>query len=93
MKSSVFKHSIVIGGRKTSVSLEDPFWDGLKNIAHAQRMTLSELIAKIDHTRTQSNLSSTIRQFVLEHFQNEKKRVDKTDTRASRLMVIQPVVE
>ena len=81
MKSSVIKRSIVIGGRKTSVSLEDPFWDGLKNIAHAQRVTLSELVAQIDDARKQSNLSSAIRLFVLEHFQNENKRVDETDTR------------
>ena len=81
MKSSVIKRSIIIGGRKTSVSLEDPFWDGLKNIAHAQRVTLSELVAQIDDARKQSNLSSAIRLFVLEHFQNENKRVDETDTR------------
>jgi predicted DNA-binding ribbon-helix-helix protein len=80
MKSSVVKRSIVIGGHKTSVSLEDPFWDELKNIAHARRVTLSELVANIDGGRKQSNLSSAIRQFVLEHFQNGKKRVDETDT-------------
>jgi predicted DNA-binding ribbon-helix-helix protein len=83
MKSSVIKRSIVIGGHKTSVSLEDPFWGDLKNIAHAQRVTLSELVAQIDGARKQSNLSSAIRLFVLEHFQNENKRVDVTDRRAS----------
>jgi predicted DNA-binding ribbon-helix-helix protein len=80
MKSSVVKRSIVIGGHKTSVSLEDPFWDELKKIAHARRVTLSELVANIDGGRKQGNLSSAIRQFVLEHFQNEKKRVDQMDT-------------
>lgn len=85
MKSSVVKRSIVIDGHKTSVSLEDAFWDGLKNIAHAQRVTLSELVAKIDGTRTESNLSSAIRQFVLEHFQNKKKRVDEADARRAAL--------
>jgi len=74
MKSSVIKRSIVIDGRKTSVSLEDAFWTELKNIAQVQRMTLSELVTKIDVTRKQSNLSSAIRQFVLEHFQNENAR-------------------
>jgi len=80
MKSSVVKRSIVIGGHKTSVSLEDPFWDELKKIAHARSVTLSELVANIDGGRKQSNLSSAIRQFVLEHFQNAKKRVDEMDT-------------
>lgn len=79
MKSSVIKRSIVIDGHKTSVSLEDAFWNDLKNIAHAERVTLSELVAKIDGTRKQSNLSSAIRLFVLGHFQNENKRADVTD--------------
>src|SRR5262249_52768791 len=81
MKSSVVKRSIVIGGHKTSVSLEDPFWNDLKDIAHAQCVTLSDLVATIDSARKQSNLSSAIRLFVLEHFQNENKRVEVTDAR------------
>lgn len=85
MKSSVVKRSIVIDGHKTSVSLEDAFWDELNNIAHARRVTLSELVAAIDGTRTESNLSSAIRQFVLEHFQNEKKRADERDARHAAL--------
>jgi predicted DNA-binding ribbon-helix-helix protein len=66
MKSSVVKRSIVIDGHKTSVSLEDAFWSDLKEIALAQRATLSELVAKIDEKRQQNNLSSAIRLFVLE---------------------------
>jgi predicted DNA-binding ribbon-helix-helix protein len=81
MNSSIIKRSIVIGGHKTSVSLEDPFWNDLKRIAHAKRVTLSELVSQIDGARKQSNLSSAIRLFVLEHFQNENKRVDVTDAR------------
>jgi predicted DNA-binding ribbon-helix-helix protein len=49
-----------------SVSLEDAFWRGLKEIAHAQCVTLSKLVAEIDETRQQSNLSSAIRVFVLD---------------------------
>ena len=70
MKSSIVKRSIVIDGHKTSVSLEDPFWTDLKNIAHIQQATLSGLISKIDGAREQSNLSSAIRLFVLQHFRN-----------------------
>ena len=78
MKSSVvkrFKRSIVIDGHKTSITLEDPFWSELKKIAHAQQVTLSELVIKIDGTREQNNLSSAIRLFVLHHFRNEDKRM------------------
>ncbi len=76
MKSSVVKRSIVINGHKTSVSLEDAFWTDLKKIAHAQQVTLSELVTKIDGTREQNNLSSAIRLFVLHHFRSEDKRMD-----------------
>jgi predicted DNA-binding ribbon-helix-helix protein len=68
MKSSVVKHSIVIDGHKTSVSLENAFWSELKEIAHANHATLSALVAKIDATRQHGNLSSAIRLFVLEYF-------------------------
>ena len=43
MKSTVVKRSIMLAGHKTSVSLEDPFWEGLKEIAKDQRKTLSDL--------------------------------------------------
>ena len=58
MKSPVVKRSIVIAGHKTSVSLEDAFWQGLKHIATGRNMTLSDLVAAIDSDRRQGNLSS-----------------------------------
>ena len=70
MKSPIVKRSIVIGGHKTSVSLEDAFWRGLKDIARAQRVTLSKMVSDIDKSRNQSNLSSAIRLFVLDHLRN-----------------------
>lgn len=68
MKSPVVKRSIVIAGHKTSVSLEDAFWEALKEIAGGRRMTLSDLVATIDSARTQGNLSSAIRLFVLDYY-------------------------
>jgi predicted DNA-binding ribbon-helix-helix protein len=68
MKSPVVKRSIVIAGHKTSVSLEDAFWDALKEIANTRNATLSELVAGIDAARNQGNLSSAIRLFVLNHY-------------------------
>lgn len=70
MKSPIVKRSIVIGGHKTSVSLEDAFWRGLKEIARAQRVTLSTMVGEIDKARHQSNLSSAIRLFVLDRLCN-----------------------
>jgi predicted DNA-binding ribbon-helix-helix protein len=71
MKSPVVKRSIVIAGHKTSVSLEDAFWKGLKEIAGTRDMTLSELVALIDSERRHGNLSSAIRLFVLDHYRNQ----------------------
>jgi predicted DNA-binding ribbon-helix-helix protein len=69
MKSPVVKRSIVIAGHKTSVSLEDAFWQALKDIAIARHLTLSDQVALIDAERRHGNLSSAIRLFVLEHYQ------------------------
>ena len=68
MKSPVVKRSIVIAGHKTSVSLEDAFWKGLKEIANGQDLTLSDLVASIDTDRRHGNLSSAIRLYVLDHY-------------------------
>jgi predicted DNA-binding ribbon-helix-helix protein len=66
MKSAITKRSVVIGGHKTSVSLEDPFWSAVREIADAQRMTVASLLRQIDLDRRNSNLSSAIRVYVLE---------------------------
>jgi predicted DNA-binding ribbon-helix-helix protein len=71
MKSPVVKRSIVIAGHKTSVSLEDAFWKGLKEIAGGRDATLSELVASIDADRQQGNLSSALRLFVLDFYRNQ----------------------
>jgi predicted DNA-binding ribbon-helix-helix protein len=71
MKSPVVKRSIVIAGHKTSVSLEDDFWDALKEIAERRKATLSDVVASIDASRTQGNLSSAIRLFVLDYFRSK----------------------
>jgi predicted DNA-binding ribbon-helix-helix protein len=71
MKSPVVKRSIVIAGHKTSVSLEDAFWSGLKDIAGLRNTTLSDLVGSIDADRRQGNLSSAIRLFVLDHYRSQ----------------------
>jgi predicted DNA-binding ribbon-helix-helix protein len=71
MKSSIIKRSVVIAGHKTSVSLEDAFWKGLKEIAGGRDMTLSDLVDTIDCKRQHGNLSSAIRLFVLDFFMDQ----------------------
>ena len=71
MKSPVVKRSVIIAGHKTSVSLEEAFWSGLKEIAHNRHMTLSNIVCDIDTRRRQGNLSSAIRLFVLDGVRNQ----------------------
>jgi predicted DNA-binding ribbon-helix-helix protein len=63
------KRSLTIAGHRTSVSLEEPFWDGLKEIAASQGLTVAALIATIDSGRETVNLSSALRLHVLAHYQ------------------------
>lgn len=87
MKSPVVKRSIVIAGHKTSVSLEDAFWKGLKDIAIVRQITLSDLVASIDTDRQHGNLSSAIRLFVLDHFQARRDgRADNAHSESGRII-------
>ena len=61
------KHSININGRRTSISLEDEFWDALNEIAYSQRVSKTRLIDDIAK-HGDANLASAIRVFVLRHF-------------------------
>ena len=74
MQSTIIKRSVKLDRHKTSVSLEDEFWEGLKEIAPARRMSLRGLIVSIDRTRNQDNLSSALRLFVLEFYQDQAER-------------------
>ena len=65
--SSIEKHSVVLDGHKTSVSLERAFWQALGEIAADRRVSLNTLIADIDRSRV-GNLSSALRLFVLAHY-------------------------
>jgi predicted DNA-binding ribbon-helix-helix protein len=68
MKSPIVKRSIVVAGHKTSVSLEDTFWEALKEIARKRRTTVSRLVSSINVRREHGNLSSSIRLFVFDHY-------------------------
>jgi predicted DNA-binding ribbon-helix-helix protein len=71
MKSLVVKRSVRLRGRKTSVSLEDEFWNALKKIASDRYATLSELVGDLDAQRQRGNLSSALRLFVLEYYRGK----------------------
>jgi predicted DNA-binding ribbon-helix-helix protein len=70
-KSMVGRHSVSIAGRHTSVSLENAFWQSLKEIASEHDMTASELVADIKSERRHANLSSALRLFVLDFYRKQ----------------------
>ncbi len=63
------KRSVMIAGKKTSVGLEEPFWDGLKVMAKARGITVGALVAEIGADGHTQNLCSAIRMHVLAHYQ------------------------
>lgn len=67
------KHSVVIAGHKTSVSLEDVFWEILRDIARMRGVSLNRLVADIDRSRD-GNLSSAIRVYVVDWLRDRAKR-------------------
>jgi predicted DNA-binding ribbon-helix-helix protein len=65
LKAGVIKRSIMIAGHRTSVSLEQAFWDQLKDLAKREAISLAQLIVSIDQERGRQNLSSAIRVHIL----------------------------
>lgn len=65
MGFAVVKRSVSIAGHRTSISLEEPFWEGLREIARREKLSVQSLIGRIDAERGEQNLSSAIRVFVL----------------------------
>jgi predicted DNA-binding ribbon-helix-helix protein len=65
------KHSITVAGHRTSITLEQAFWDSLKEIAEEKGVSINGLIAGIDSDHP-DNLSSALRVFILEHYKQRK---------------------
>jgi len=78
MRSLISKRSIIVAGHKTSVSLEDDYWNALKQLAAERDLTLSELVGAIDADRRHGNLSSAIRLFVLGTYRDPLSRRDQS---------------
>ena len=65
MSEQLRRRSVTIAGHRTSVSLEDPFWDQLKKISAERNVSIAQVVAEVDKAR-QTNLSSALRVFVLQ---------------------------
>jgi predicted DNA-binding ribbon-helix-helix protein len=71
MPSMIKKRSIVIGGHKTSVSMEEDFWEGFREIARLRGQEPGVCAKEIDLARKHTNLSSAIRLAVLRHYRGK----------------------
>jgi predicted DNA-binding ribbon-helix-helix protein len=71
VESGLKKRSVDIDGHRTSVSIEAPFWDALRDLAASKNVSVNQLISLIDKTRA-GNLSSAIRVFVLREVSERK---------------------
>ena len=81
------KRSIEIDGRKTSISLEDAFWQCLQKIADERKVTPSRLVSGIGAHRRTGNLSSVLRVFNLEHYKDQldrQARISEESRRAAQ---------
>jgi len=70
MGAGIAKRSVSIAGHRTSISLEEPFWEALREIAAHEAVSVQALIGRIDAERGGQNLSSAIRVFVLRKLSN-----------------------
>ena len=62
------KRSFNIAGHRTSISLEAPFWDALRDLAAADKISMAALVARVDAGRGPCNLSSAVRIHILNHY-------------------------
>ena len=67
-QSPVRKRTAKVGTHSTSISMEEEFWQGLKEIARERELPLSDLLTDINKQREHANLSSAVRLFVLDHY-------------------------
>ncbi|MDI9847658.1 ribbon-helix-helix domain-containing protein [Rhodoblastus sp. 17X3] len=68
------KHSLVIAGHSTSITLEFAFWDALRELARERGLSVAALVAEIDATRGEANLSSALRVHLLQFFRDRAAR-------------------
>jgi predicted DNA-binding ribbon-helix-helix protein len=84
MKTAVIKRSILINGKKTSVSLENEFWDALHEIAKYKNTTAAKLVGEIARQCRTVNLSSAIRVYVHKHFWSGEGRQNAAHSQTQR---------
>jgi predicted DNA-binding ribbon-helix-helix protein len=81
LPSLVKKHSVLIGGARTSISLEASFWHALRHLAAERSMSVSELVSEIGTAAGRGNLSSAIRVYLINYYQLKAQQVERIASR------------
>ncbi|MBU9696645.1 ribbon-helix-helix domain-containing protein [Rhodobacteraceae bacterium HSP-20] len=69
MTARPVKHSLTLRGHRTSVSLEEEFWQAFRAIAMERGLTLNQLAVEVDEARDGDvGLASAIRVYVLRRY-------------------------
>jgi len=66
------KRSFSLRGHQTSISLEQPFWDALKDAAEKEGKTPAAIVAEIDEARGNSGLSGAVRMWILDYYRRRR---------------------
>jgi predicted DNA-binding ribbon-helix-helix protein len=72
------KYSVTIAGQKTSVSLEEEFWDALDELVEANTSTRSKFIRDVARNPSSPNLTSSIRVEILRQFRKKSRTLVET---------------
>ena len=76
------KYSVSTGERVTDVSMEEEFWNALRDIAADRDTTLpaliKEIIATLDTNSNGRQMASVFRTFILEHYLHQPKNQRST---------------
>jgi predicted DNA-binding ribbon-helix-helix protein len=80
MGAGIVKRSVAIAGHRTSISLEEPFWEALRDIADRDAVSIQALIGRIDAARGEQNLSSAIRVFILSRLRASEPLAGEVDS-------------
>lgn len=67
----IIKRSLTISGHQTSITLEEPFWVALKELAAQNSQSIASFVAMVDQQRESTNLSSAIRVYILQHYKSQ----------------------
>ena len=70
----VRKRSLTLAGHRTSISLEDTFWDALNDIAAERSMSITALVNEIDEARGVTALSQSLRAYALNWYRKRSTR-------------------